>query len=466
MTLTSGEPVIPPGSRAVLIGVSDYQDAEYLSYPAVGNSVDGMYQMLVESGLCGWREEQVTRIPNPANAGRLMGRLRQLAADTTGVLLLYFVGHGQPGEHTGELCLAITDTDHANPDATGLEYTKIKRMLHGGTPATTRIAILDCCYSGIVIGGLGPTDLADLSACAGAYTLTAADERAQVPLDDQGNPRTAFTGELLDLLTRDGVPDGPPNLTLGTIFPLLRQRLETKGLPRPNQRSDDSAAAFVFARNAAGLAGTAVPPTAAAPRVHSDKSADSSEPDTRDWRPRRGRGLAGPLIRWFTRHRVFLGASLGTVLAAATVVVFAMNSAPPVGPATPKPSPTVQPSTFTLSGTFTIKVSSNDVRYGPLIKTTAQGCDGTGHYADISAGTAVVITDPEGRQVGVGALQYGQLADGNSNMCVMPFSVPGVPRGLSSYSITISHRGTQVEPPQLAQTGVALGLCPNGCETS
>lgn len=255
MTPISGEPVIPPGSRAVLIGVPRYQDTEYRSYTAVGNSVEGMYWLLVESGLCGWREEQVEKIPNPTNAGQLMARLRRLAAETTGVLLLYFVGHGQPSKH-GELCLAITDTDYANPDTTGLEYTKIKSMLHADTPATTRIAILDCCYSGTVIG-LGPNDLADLSNCAGAYTLTAADERAQVPPDDQGNPRTAFTGELLDLLNV-GIPDSPPNLTLGTIFPHLHRRLAAKGLPRPNQRSDDSAAAFVFARNA-----TMLPPTPA-----------------------------------------------------------------------------------------------------------------------------------------------------------------------------------------------------------
>ncbi|HEX3779716.1 MAG TPA: hypothetical protein VHX38_08600 [Pseudonocardiaceae bacterium] len=244
----SGEPVIPPGSRAVLIGVPHYQDNRYRSYAAVGNSVDGMYRLLVESGLCGWRREQVEKITNPTNAGRLMGWLRQLAAETTGGLLLYFVGHGQPSEHTGELCLAIADTDYANPDSTGLEYTKIKRMLHGGTPATTRIAILDCCYSGTVVG-LGPDDLAGQSNWAGAYTLTAADgdERAQVPPDDQGDPRTAFTGELLDLLTL-GIPGCPPDLTLGAIFPRLRQRLAAKGLPRPNQRSDDSAAAF--ARNA------------------------------------------------------------------------------------------------------------------------------------------------------------------------------------------------------------------------
>src|SRR5215813_6698396 len=121
----SSKPVIPTGSRAVLIGVPDYQDVKYLSYPAVGNSVDGMYELLVESGFCGWREEQVSKIVNPANVGQLLLRLRRLAEETTGVLLLYFVGHGVLSEQ-GELCLAVSDTDHSAPDATGLEYTKIK----------------------------------------------------------------------------------------------------------------------------------------------------------------------------------------------------------------------------------------------------------------------------------------------------------------------------------------------------
>jgi hypothetical protein len=256
----SSEPVISTGSRAVLIGVPDYQGVKYLSYPAVGNSVDGMYELLVESGFCGWREEQVSKIVSPANAGQLLLRLRRLAEETTGVLLLYFVGHGVLSEQ-GELCLAVSDTDHSAPDATGLEYTKIKRMLHTGTTATTRIVILDCCYSGRAIG-LGSADqaqLADLSEAAGAYTLTAADDFADASLGTGGAPRTAFTGELLDLLTRDGIPGGPADLTLGEIYPRLCSRLGSRGLPRPNQRADDQAAAFVFARNAA------LPPTSSQP---------------------------------------------------------------------------------------------------------------------------------------------------------------------------------------------------------
>ncbi|MFB7552775.1 hypothetical protein [Streptomyces sp. NPDC056154] len=332
----SGEPVIPPGSRAVLIGVPRYEkDAGYQSYTAVGNSVEGMYQLLVESGLCGWREEQVEKIVNPANAGQLMGRLRQLAAETTGVLLLYFVGHGQPSEHTGELCLAIADTDHANPDATGLEYAKIKRTLHSGTPAVTRIAILDCCYSGRVIG-LGADDdgtqLADLSDCAGVYTLTAADERAHVPPDGEGHLRTAFTGELLDLLTRDGVPGGPDGLALGAIFPHLRHRLAAKGLPRPNQRSDDTAAAFVFAYNHATPPpgrppGEADPATSAStlggavPRQDADVSALGSERvGERGVAPLTGRRSAGTRTPTGPRVRRRI---LAAVLTAAVVLTVA-----------------------------------------------------------------------------------------------------------------------------------------------
>ncbi|WP_181970726.1 caspase, EACC1-associated type [Kitasatospora xanthocidica] len=334
----SGEPIIPPGSRAILIGVPRYQkDARYRSYTAVGNSVEGMYHLLVESGLCGWREEQVEKIVDPTNAGQLMGRLRQLAAETTGVLLFYFVGHGQPSEHTGELCLAIADTDHDNPDATGLEYAKIKRALHSGTPAATRIAILDCCYSGRAIGLSADEDgtqLANLSHCAGAYTLTAADERAHVPPDGEGHPRTAFTGELLDLLTRDGVPGGPDGLALGVIFPHLQHRLATKGLPRPNQRSDDAAAAFVFACNHAtpppgqplGDADTATSAStsgAVVPRQDADVSPVGCErTHERPAAPLTGRHSAGTRMPTGPRARRGI---LATVLTAAVVLTVAVG---------------------------------------------------------------------------------------------------------------------------------------------
>ena len=68
---------VPENSRAILIGVSSYQDtAAYPSYPAVANSLHGMFGVLTDPGLCGWPEDCVELILNPTNAGQLITRLR------------------------------------------------------------------------------------------------------------------------------------------------------------------------------------------------------------------------------------------------------------------------------------------------------------------------------------------------------------------------------------------------------
>lgn len=241
---------VPVNSRAFLIGVSNYQDhAAYPSYRAVGNSLEGMFEVLTDPDLCGWSKDSVELISSPMNAAQLITRLRRLARQTTGVLLFYFVGHGVLTQDL-ELCLAISDTDSENPDATGLEYVKIRRMLYDGTPAATRIAILDCCYSGRAIGlAAANAQLADLSAAVGTYTLTAADDIANVDLGQDASAYTALTGELLELI-RSGIPGGPPELTLADLYPHLWQRLHRKSLPHPNQRGDHLADRFVFTRNA------------------------------------------------------------------------------------------------------------------------------------------------------------------------------------------------------------------------
>lgn len=260
----SPDPRVPANSRAILIGVSHYKDTTYLSYPAVANSLHGMLSVLTDPDLCGWAQECVEPILDPTNGGQLIGRLRKLAAQTTGVLLFYFVGHGVVTEH-GELCLAISDTDANNPDTTGLEYSKIKNLLYCGSPATTRIAILDCCFSGRAIGlAAAEGQLAHLSDVAGTYTLTAADDIAHVVcLNQQADVCTSFTGELLELI-RSGIPKGPSKLTLGELYPLLSHRLVSKGLPRPNQCGTDNANQFVFTRNAVTRSHTS--PRVLAPR--------------------------------------------------------------------------------------------------------------------------------------------------------------------------------------------------------
>jgi hypothetical protein len=236
------------GSHAVLIGVSTYQDPSFPPVPAAGNSLRGMHRMLVDEELGGWSSDQVTPISDPVDCRRVMSDLRRLAQDTSGVLLLYFVGHGTVTEN-GDLVLAVSDTIADEPDVTGLEYSKIRSVLRG-SPAKVKAVVLDCCYSGRIIDVLAGDGqfLADSTDITGAYTLTAADRTAHA---GQAGACTAFTGELLDLI-RTGIAGGPPVLTFAELYPHLRRRLIAGNLPRPNQRGTDTADKCPVAKNASG----------------------------------------------------------------------------------------------------------------------------------------------------------------------------------------------------------------------
>jgi hypothetical protein len=86
------------------------------------------------------------------------------------------------------------------------------------------------------------------------------------------------------------------------------------------------------------------------------------------------------------------------------------------------------------------------------------GCEGSGGYSDISAGTAVVVGGATGQTVGIGALGPGQEDD--SSNCVFSFDV-AVPSGQSVYTVTISHRGTQTLSSDELTNGINLSLGSN-----
>jgi hypothetical protein len=251
MTAEAG---LPDGSRAVLVGVSAYEYAEFPPVRAARNSVQAMRSLLADPALCGWPPGQITVIANPISAADLATTIADLADSTAGVLLLYYVGHGVLSAR-GELCLTVTSTRPDRPKISGLPWDTVADVLRS-CPASLRLAILDCCFAGQAIEALtgdGDPGLADIAHVEGVYTLTATtrNRAAHVPPPGQQDTAcTSFTGELQDLIQR-GLPGKPPRLTFGDIYPALRQRLRGKGLPAPGQRGTDAVGQFSFTANAA-----------------------------------------------------------------------------------------------------------------------------------------------------------------------------------------------------------------------
>jgi hypothetical protein len=247
-------------SRVVLLGTSAYYKSRLDAVPAVEHSMRGMYAMLTSPGHGGWPKERVEYWLNRRDAGAVAQDLRDLAAATNGVFIVYFAGHGIVTENEHEqLCLMLSDTTDDNPDLTGLEYRMVSRAL-GRSSARAKMLILDCCYADSAIVHMGGVGGPALESTPGTYTLTATiplPQRARWSGQDDRTP-TAFTGELLTLI-RAGKDDGPEWLSLNDLYPSLRQRLTGLALPQPgnsasdraSDRASDAAARQPFTRNAA-----------------------------------------------------------------------------------------------------------------------------------------------------------------------------------------------------------------------
>jgi hypothetical protein len=248
MTVHNREAVM--SRRAILVGVSIYHDKSLPELRAALNSLEALHGALVDSHLCGWSRDEIVLLENPSNQGRLAKQIRDLAEITRDVLLFYFVGHGKLTEN-GELSLLLVDSYSRDSDVTGLTYDRIRKAFKT-SPASVKISILDCCYSGAALEALSPSDAESLTAIRGAFTLAACDtyESAHVvPLNQQDVEPTSFTKELTALI-QEGIPNGEKYLTLNDICTRLPLRLREAGLPVPRSQGADSSGDFQLSLNA------------------------------------------------------------------------------------------------------------------------------------------------------------------------------------------------------------------------
>lgn len=138
---------------------------------------------------------------------------------------------------------------------------------------------------------------------------------------------------------------------------------------------------------------------------------------------------------WWRYRRVLVSGGLGLILFGVLVVDEVRNS-------TPQP--------ISLTGTLTLKGGSK--AFSGARDSFSSSCEGTGGYADITRGAQVVVRDPEGRTIAVGALgpgktqdvtEYKQYNGGTVRYawsCVFPFEIPEVPWH-DFYSVEVTHRG-------------------------
>jgi hypothetical protein len=133
--------------KALIIGISEYDDNEIQSLGFCRNDGEKIYEILKSISY---------KIPENY---KLVGRVQfetmrdtiydffdnaNTKADDT--LIFYYSGHGVP-DTDGDVYLATSEIDPDSPYRRGFSFNELTRMMNN-SPSTKIVTILDCCYSG------------------------------------------------------------------------------------------------------------------------------------------------------------------------------------------------------------------------------------------------------------------------------------------------------------------------------
>ncbi|XVV08794.1 caspase, EACC1-associated type [Actinoplanes sp. CA-131856] len=235
----------PAHSRAVLIGASHFSSMEDL--PAVTANLDRLAELLGDERVWGLPSEHVVVVPEPASPGEALEQIHRAAAAASDTLLVYYAGHGLLDDGD-DLLLALPGTDMAKP-FTAIRFDDVRRQVQRNHRRSSKVIILDCCYSARAMAGgmTGDDVLADRAAVEGSYLLVAAAENkaALAPPDET---YTAFTGELVTILEK-GIENAPDLIAVEQVFWQMHRELLAKGRPLPQQRARHAGASIVLTRN-------------------------------------------------------------------------------------------------------------------------------------------------------------------------------------------------------------------------
>ncbi|MBB5874448.1 hypothetical protein F4553_007882 [Allocatelliglobosispora scoriae] len=272
----------PQKSRAVLIGTSAYRHMPAI--PAVAKNLDTLQRLLIDSEIWGLPSENCRVVMNPATVADVIDPIHEAMEAASEALIVYYAGHGiRDPEVFDDLYLGLPDSDSEHLYRS-VPFNQIRRALSPNRGPAAKVVILDCCYSGIAIGAMGPaTDMADQAMIKGTYLMTATSQHLEA-LAPVGADYTVFTGELIRAL-EEGIPGKPDLLDLDTLYFHLRGELRAQNHPIPQQRNRDEGSRVTIARNRLHTAPGRMSPPAADPLASPPPSTD-------------------PLVKWSALRRL------------------------------------------------------------------------------------------------------------------------------------------------------------------
>lgn len=145
----------PADSRALLIAAGHYPAGGFPELPQAGESAGELRAVLSDGEQALLLPHRVTVVRDPELPGEVFAAVHRAAADTSELLLVYYVGHGYV-DADGELYLAVGGSTKAGAHHSAVRCSDLLEKL-ADADVERFVLILDCCYSGNLLDGALPT---------------------------------------------------------------------------------------------------------------------------------------------------------------------------------------------------------------------------------------------------------------------------------------------------------------------
>ncbi|GAA0453967.1 hypothetical protein Aca07nite_66530 [Actinoplanes capillaceus] len=257
-------------SRAVLIGAARYDSDDLPDLPAVERNVAALEERLRDPVLSGFSGKNCVTVLNPERSDDVIDPVQVAAGLAEDVLFVYYAGHGLL-DRNGELHLGLRHSE-LQRRWNSLRFEDFAEALLDSDAKST-IVVLDCCYSGLAsrylqmgdeeapaaVADQAPEEVVEQAAkkmieqaaerqdIDGLYVLMSS-SATKASLAPEGDEFTAFTGRLLKLIDT-GVPGPHELLTMQTLYAAVRDEMQRRRLPRPQQHSGNLAGEAALFRN-------------------------------------------------------------------------------------------------------------------------------------------------------------------------------------------------------------------------
>jgi hypothetical protein len=237
----------PLRSRAVLIGVSTYleKSPDWPDLPAVRQNLIDLKRVLCDPDHWGLPPDHCEVVPDPTDASTTLEAVADAAEQASDLLLVYYTGHGAGTE--SELFLTMASVSTRRLGTRSIRYSALSEEIRRRRAAYA-VVLLDCCFSGRATAMSGAEAFLDAQISPTAAYVLASSARNQISLAPKGQPHTAFTGTLLDIVD-GGMAPGPERLTFETLRQEMERRLDARRMPVPHFKQSDKGDLLAVFRN-------------------------------------------------------------------------------------------------------------------------------------------------------------------------------------------------------------------------